>query len=228
MSLPRQLEEGLRLAEALSSLRDERPFVLAIPRGGVLVGDALARTLHAPLDVLVAGKVVAGPTGLAVGAVANATAQVIDDAAVAAAGLSAAALQDLIDAESARQTGAMTRLRGTWPLPALAGRTVVLVDDAVITGLTMRAALAAVRQRGARRIVIAVPLVASEVTTLRDEAHDLVFLDSMPRSLAARAHDGSAREPCPPIGDEETHDLIARELRDVGADPFAGLVVDGI
>jgi len=228
MSVQRQLEEGRRLGDALSPLRDERPFVLAIPRGGVLVADALARTLHAPLDVLVAAKVVAGPSRVAIGAVAGGTVQVIDDGTVSSLGLGADELEALLDAERVRQTDMLARLRGTWPLPDLARRTVVLVDDAVITGLTMRAALAAIRQRGARRIVIATPLVAAEAVALRDEAHDLVFLESLAFALAARAHDAGSREPCPPVGDEETHDLIARELRDVGADPFAGLVIDGI
>ena len=217
------------MARSLSSLGDERPFVLAIPRGGVIIADAVARALRAPLDVLVVGKAVAtARSAAAFGAVAEGGASVVDDRAVAALGLSPEDVERLLDLERERQAEMLERMRGAWPLPVLAGRTVVLVDDAVVTGLTMRAAIAAVRARRARRIVIATPLCATEAATaLAAEADEVVYSASAPGPLVARMHDDRERERRPPIGDAEIHDMIVRELRDVGADPFEGLMIDG-
>ena len=228
MSLPQLREDGEQLARSLGALRDEPPLVLAIPRGGVIIAEALARALGAPLDVLLAGKVL-GDGGVAIGAVAEGGAWVVDDDAVAGLGLDDAAVEARLDGERRHQDELLPRMRGAWPLPAVAGRTVILVDDAIVTGLTMRAAIAAVRARRARRIVVATPLCAAEAAaTLAAEVDRVVHLASAPAPIAARMHDEREREPCPPIGDAEIHELIARELRDVGADPFGALLVDGV
>jgi len=85
-----------------------------------------------------------------------------------------------------------------------------------------------VRARGARRIVIATPLAATDVAAVRAAgAQDVIALETMPGPVALRLHD-SREEPSPPLGDAEIHDLIARELRAVGVDPFDGLAIDGI
>ncbi len=216
-------EDGARLARTLASVRDERPFVLAIPRGGVLLADVIARELKAPLDVLLATKLTTGPLGLAIGAVGEGGAKVIDERAIAATGLSPHDVEALIDVERDRQDRMRAQMRGVWPLAAIAGRAVVLVDDAVVTGLTMRAAIAAVRLRGARRIVVVTQLCAHDASSRLADAHEVICLEACPMEIAARRHDALS----PPLAAELVHDVLERELRDVGADPF-GLVLDRI
>jgi predicted phosphoribosyltransferase len=152
------------------------PVILAIPRGGVPVGAALAEVLNAPLDVLVAHKVGApGQPELAVGAVASdgtalmepwaREAGIADDRA-----FNAAAAEELA---VARRREAALRA-GRPPIP-LRGRTAVLVDDGMATGATMHVACLAARARGAARVVVAVPVASAEaVASIRRIADDVV------------------------------------------------------
>lgn len=221
-------QQGARLAEALRRFRDERPFVIGIPRGGVLVAEAVARALAAPLDVLAVGKV-AGPHRLPLAAVVEDGTHVVDDAARASAGFSTPTLARLIEVERARVERVAARIRGAWPSPPLAGRTVIVIDDAVLSGLTMRASVAAVRARGARRVVVATPLCSfSAAEVLTGDAHEVVWLEALSLADGIRRHGDERVKPCPPIGDEEIHQLIARELQDIGADPFHGATLDGV
>jgi predicted phosphoribosyltransferase len=228
MTIQMAHEAGRRLARALGTLRNERPFILAIPRGGVLVGETIARELRAPLDVLIAGKALA-PDGRAIAGIAVGGPPVFDDAALTHLRLTAAEIERLVERERDRQTALLERIRGTWPSPALDGRTVVLADDAVVSGLTMRAAIESVRARDVRRIVVATPLCSDEASAeLAGRADRLVYLESQPAGIAARVHDDSRTKLCPPVGDEEIRQRIVRELRDVGVDPFGPLAIDGI
>jgi putative phosphoribosyl transferase len=217
-------DEGERLARTLVSVRDERPFVLAIPRGGVLLGDVIARELKAPLDVVLATKLATGPLGVAFGAIAEGGAQVIDERTVAATGLTPREIEALVDLERGAQDQLRAQMRGVWPLAPIAGRAVVLVDDAVITGLTMRAAIAAVRARGARRVIVATPLCAHDAAARLVEAHEVMCLEACASDVAARRHDA----PHARLAAEQVHDVIERELHDVGADLFGHLELDGM
>ncbi|HVV84869.1 MAG TPA: phosphoribosyltransferase family protein [Kofleriaceae bacterium] len=219
-------EQGLRLATAMAALRDEHPLVLAIPRSGVPVADTIARQLGAPLDVVLARKLLS-PDGRPLAGVADG-AVIVDDAAVSASRLSPELMTRLAEAERLRILTLLERIRDGWPAPPVSGRTVIVVDDAVITGLTMRAAIAATRARGARRVVVATPLCAADTAQLvLASAHDLFSLELVSATAAARLHGDPRRKLCPPLGDAEIHDLIAAELLDVEAEPFQGLVLDG-
>jgi putative phosphoribosyl transferase len=152
-------EAGRLLGERLSVLasRDD-VVVLALPRGGVPVAREVARALGAPLDVLLVRKLghPAQPE-LAMGAIASGGTRVLNDQLVRELRLG----DDVIDRVTVRELAELERreraYRGDRPLPALAGRTVVLVDDGLATGATMRAAVAAVRARGPKQVVVAVP-----------------------------------------------------------------------
>jgi putative phosphoribosyl transferase len=224
MSIHEIHQQGAKLAAALSSLV-HHPVVLGIPRGGVMRADTIARALKAPLDVLVAGRIeTPGETPIA--ALAEGGALVVDDRAVRRVELPNERVEELIDLERARQSEVLARIRGTWPLSMLAHQTVVLVDDAVISGLTIRAAIASVRRRGAWRVLVATPLCASEA--LATISAQVVRVSTLPADAARRLHADEERKPCPPLGDAEIHDLIAREHRDVGVDPFGVLSIDGL
>ena len=180
-------EAGRALAGAVAETLAARaggtapPVVLGLPRGGVLVAAPVATALRAPLDVLGVRKLGApGRPELAMGAVAVVgdavetvrTPEVADALGVDAATFAAARDREL--AELARRVAAYRTGR---PPPALGGRTVVLVDDGLATGSTMRAALAAVRRAGPARVVVAVPVASPRVAAeLAAEVDHLVCL----------------------------------------------------
>src|SRR5229473_3497134 len=155
---------GSVLAGLLKHYAD-RPnvLVLALPRGGVPVAFEVAQALNAPLDVFVVRKLgVPGQEELAMGAIATGGVRVVNRDVVDALHIP----PDVVDraaAEEARELERRERsYRGERPEPQVEGQTVILVDDGLATGSTMRAAVAALRQQGPARIVIAVPVGAPE------------------------------------------------------------------
>lgn len=174
-------EAGQRLAERLASERLVAPVVvLALPRGGVPVAAEVARRLAAPLDLLLVRKIGAPwQRELAVAAVVDGDAPevVVDE------GLSAYAGADRVylERETAAALAEIDRrrqvyLQGRQPL-SLTGATVVLVDDGIATGTTVRAALKAVRRRGAARIVLAVPVAPHDtLMALRSQCDRIICL----------------------------------------------------
>jgi predicted phosphoribosyltransferase len=172
-------EAGRLLAARLAHYRG-RPdvLVLALPRGGVPVGYEVARALGAPLDVFLVRKLgVPGHEELAMGAVASGGVQVLNDDVIAGLGLS----ERVVAAVTARELQELERrerlYRGARPPREVHGRTVILVDDGLATGATMRAAIHALRRRGAARIVVAVPVAPLPTCAeLRAEADEVVCL----------------------------------------------------
>jgi putative phosphoribosyl transferase len=154
-------DAGRRLAAELPAL--DRPLVLGLPRGGVPVAAAVAGALGAQLDVLVVRKLgVPAQPELAMGAVAAGGVRVRNDDVLRRAGVPAAVLEEVTRRELDAVESRERIYRGDRPPPAFAGRDVVLVDDGLATGATMRAAVAAVRSQGPSRIVVAVPVAPAE------------------------------------------------------------------
>jgi putative phosphoribosyl transferase len=179
-------EAGEQLASQLASLAREKPIVIALPRGGVPVAFPIARALNAPLDVLVARKLgVPGYTELGMGAVAEGGAFVLDHGITVPWRIG----EDEIERARVRELAELERraslYRGHRPPIDLRGRTVILVDDGLATGVTARAAIRAVRARGAKRIVFAAPVCAPEsAEALRGEV-DLVVCAAQPTPMKA-------------------------------------------
>jgi predicted phosphoribosyltransferase len=170
-------DAGRYLGEALSEYaRRDDVVVLALPRGGVPVGFEVARALEAPLDVFVVRKLgVPGHEELAFGAVASGGARILNRDVIRHIGLSS----DVIDAVSERERAELARrerlYRGDRPDRRLAGKTVIVVDDGLATGASMRAAIAAVRAQSPARIVVAVPTAALDTcAALSAEVDELV------------------------------------------------------
>lgn len=170
-------DAGRRLAEDLRSYagRDD-VIVLALPRGGVPVGYEVARALRVPLDVFLVRKLgLPGHEELAFGAIASNDARVLNERVVAMADVS----DDVIERVTANERRELERrevaYRGDRPEPPLEGRTVILVDDGLATGSTMRAAALALRSLQPARIVVAVPVAAQETCDeFRSEVHEVV------------------------------------------------------
>jgi putative phosphoribosyl transferase len=200
-----RVQAGERLAEVLAGRVRPPVVVLAIPRGGVIVGACVADRLDAPMDVVVPRKVGApGNPELAVGAVAEGV-EAIDGAAIRRLGLDPAAVR----AEVARQTAEVARRtaayrRGRPPLD-LAGRTAVLVDD-VATGWTSVAAARFTRRAGAARVLVAVPVgPAGLAERLRPMVDQVVVLHTPDPYLAV----GQAYQRFPQVGDDEVLRCLA-------------------
>lgn len=160
-----RVDAGRRLAERLGAYAGRRDVVvLALPRGGVPVAAEVAHRLGAPLDVLVVRKLgLPGHEEYAMGAIARGGVQVLDEEVVRRHGLSPADVAAVVRRETAELHRRETLYRGDRPFPDLRGRVVVLVDDGIATGATMRAALAVVAKAGASKIVVAAPTVAADV-----------------------------------------------------------------
>jgi len=170
-------EAGQLLAERLIAYAG-RPdiLVLALPRGGVPVAYEVARALGAPLDVFVVRKLgIPGHEELAMGAIASGGVRVLNDDVVQALHIP----ERVIEAVAARELRELERreraYRGDRPAPDVRDRTVILVDDGLATGSTMRAAVAALRRLGPARIVVAVPTAApSTCEEFRREADECI------------------------------------------------------
>ncbi|MDX6380347.1 MAG: hypothetical protein QOI57_1371 [Rubrobacteraceae bacterium] len=171
-------DAGRQLARQLARYAEERPVVFALPRGGVPVGVEVSRSLGAPLEVVVSRKLGApGQPEFGIGAVASGGVRVINERAVRALGIEEEYL-DWISARESEEVARRLRLfRGDRPYPDLDGRTAILVDDGLATGVTARAALLSLRRLKPRRLVLAVPVCAPQTAELlRPEADDLICL----------------------------------------------------
>lgn len=178
-----QFEDRTQAGRALGAAVAERlggtaAVVLGLPRGGVPVAAPVATALGAPLDVFVVRKLGApGQPELAVGALASGGVRVLNDAVLASLRVSEQELAQTTDLELAELERRERSYRGDRPAAALAGRTVVLVDDGLATGATVRAAVAGVRGHRPRSVVVAVPVGSPEgVATVAAVADDLVCL----------------------------------------------------
>lgn len=170
-------EAGGALARALAAYAD-RPDVqvLALPRGGVPVAFEIARALHAPLDVFIVRKLgVPGREELAMGAIASGGVRVVNDDVVRILRISNATLDSVAAQESQELARRSRAYRGDRPPLDVTGAVVIIVDDGLATGATMRAAVTALKQMGPRRIVVAVPVGAPETCAeLRDLADEVI------------------------------------------------------
>lgn len=158
---------------------------MGLPRGGVPVAYEVARALRAPLDVFVVRKLgVPGHRELAMGAIASGGMRVLNPDVIKALGITPAmvesvAAEELLELERQQRAYRPSGSNDT-PLPELAGRTIIVVDDGLATGSTMRAAVRALRQRAPKRVIVAVPVAARETaSSLRQEA-DVVCLSTPP------------------------------------------------
>lgn len=160
--------------------------MLALPRGGVVVADAIADALDAPLDVVVVRKVgVPGHGELAMGAVGEAGVCVVNDDVVAQAGVSAGEFDRVADrarGELERRTHVYRQIR---PLAEVTGTTVIVVDDGIATGATARAALQVVRARDPRRVVLAVPVAPPSTLDALAPLCDEIVAVEVPTSMRA-------------------------------------------
>ena len=167
-------DAGQRLGSALSEIPIARPLiVLGLPRGGVPVAARVAHALNAPLDVFVVRKLgVPGHEELGFGAVASGGARVLNTDMIRRLGLSSTSIERVVALESAELRRRELAFRDDREMPKVSGVTVVLVDDGAATGASMRAAVVALRQLGAREIIVALPVASREAAAMLGASAD--------------------------------------------------------
>jgi putative phosphoribosyl transferase len=205
-------DAGRQLAERLTPLAAERPIVIALPRGGVPVAYEVARRLGAPLDVLAVRKLGApGNPEFAVGAIAEDGTSVLNPYTARRAGMTADLLEATVKRELEELARRVARYRDGRRRANVEGRTVIVVDDGLATGLTGLAAVRSLRARGAGRIVVAVPVGSAEsVATLGREANKVVC-HTIPGELFGV---GRFYEDFSPVPDAEVIALLAAAARE--------------
>ena len=205
-------EAGADLAESLRHYQGRSDvIVLGLPRGGVPIAGEVARRLDAPFDVFVVRKLgVPGHEELAMGAIASGGVRFANRDVVESLGIP----ENVIDSVARREQVELDRreqlYRGDRPPLSLQGKTVILVDDGVATGSTMRAAIRAARQRQPERVVVAAPVGApSACVELANEADEVVCV-RMPDPFVAV---GLWYADFTPTSDEEVRDVVMSQMR---------------
>jgi putative phosphoribosyl transferase len=191
-------------------------IVLALPRGGVPVGYEVARALGAPLDLFLVRKLgVPGREELAMGAIASGGVRVLNDDVVRELGIPQRWVDEVTADEAAELRRREAAYRDGRPAPDVRGKAVILVDDGLATGASMRAAIAALRQLGPARIVVAVPVAAAQTCKeFRSEADEVMCAETPEPFYAV----GTWYEDFSQTTDDEVRDLLSRA-------PTAGPVV---
>jgi putative phosphoribosyl transferase len=214
---------GSVLAEHLGAFAGEDPVVVALPRGGVPVAYEVARALDAPLDVLVVRKLGApSQPELGVGAIGEGGILVRNEPLIRRAGIDDQTLIRVEERERAELDRRVAEYRGGAPMLPVAGRTVILVDDGLATGFTIRAGAAVLREMGADRVVLAVPVGAPDtVDRLTEEGYEVVC-PLTPRVFWAI---GEFYDDFTQTTDEEVIDLLAAASQP-GPDPASDPVTE--
>ncbi|MEW6162426.1 MAG: phosphoribosyltransferase [Nitrospirota bacterium] len=202
-------DAGAQLALGLKEYKDQKDvLVLALPRGGVVTGDEIAHYLNAPLDIVIVRKIgFPGQPEFGIGAVSETGTVVLNELIMSTYGVP----KDYVEREISRQKEEIYRrvkfYRKGKGLPDLEGKTVILVDDGVATGATMKAAITTLREEKLNKLIVALPVappnVADELQQMVDE---FICIETPPDFMAVGAHYHDFTQ----VSDEEVVELLQR------------------
>ena len=180
-------EAGKVLASLLNKYAKQKDIlVLTLPRGGVPVGFEIAKELHAPLDVFIVRKLgVPGHDELAMGAIAMGGVKVFNDEIIADLDISPADIQMEIQREQEELKRREMTYRGNHAYPSLKNKIIILVDDGIATGATMRAAISAIKHQIPAKLIVAVPVADVAVAKMMSPLVDEFICPLQPKSLYA-------------------------------------------
>jgi len=200
-------DAGRQLATRLTGYSGRNDMlVLGLPRGGVLVAFEVAQKLQAPLDVLIVRKLgVPGHEELAMGAIATGGTRVLHDDVVRSLQISAATIESVVAAEEVELRRRERIYRSGKPPPEIDGKTIILIDDGIATGSTMRAAIQVLRKRKPARVVVAVPYAPFPLYDgFEDQVDESVILHSTQAFWSV----GQAYDDFSQVSDEEVTRLM--------------------
>lgn len=211
-------EAGRLLAQELNLYRNRQDvLVLGLPRGGVPVADEVARALGATLDVLVVRKLgVPGHPEYAMGAVAAGGVCFLDRQVVADIGIPEYMVEEVIEKETRELHRREHEYRGNRPMPTMSHRCVILVDDGLATGSTMRAAVEAMRKMAADRIVVAVPVGSPQTVDMLQAQADEVVCPVQPIHLTSV---GQWYRDFSQITDAQVREILSRAATNLSSVP---------
>jgi putative phosphoribosyl transferase len=217
-----RFDAGQRLGAQLHEFANQRDvLVLALPRGGVPVGFEVARLLNTPLDIFVVRKIGApGQEELAMGAIASGDVQIMNSDVIRDLHISAEQVKEVTARESLELKRREALYREDRSSPDVGGMTVILVDDGLATGSTMRVAIAALRRQHAKQIIAAVPVAASSVWAIVDREAEGTFCLFTPVDFYAVSQ---WYQNFSQTTDEEVRDLLARSIK--AAEPMVDSMV---
>ncbi len=210
-------DAGIQLAQRLKKYSGQKSvLVLALPRGGVVTGFEIARALGAPLDVLIVRKIgFPGQPELAIGAVSETGAVVLNESIISSYGVS----EDYVRKEISRQKEEISRrvklYRNGEPISELEGRTIILVDDGVATGATVKAAIATLKKEKITKLILALPVGPPEAAAeLKEMVDDFICLE-VPAYFGAV---GAFYEDFTQVSDGEVVEMLGRAAAVVGSE----------
>ena len=200
-------EAGIQLARMLKKYKGQKDIlVLALPRGGVVTGFEIAKSLEAPMDVLIVRKIgFPGQPELAVGAVSETGTVALNESIISMYGVS----RDYVQKETSRQKEEITRrvqlYRGGKKVSGLEGKTIILVDDGVATGATVKAAIMTLKKEKIKRLVLALPVAPPDtVDELRGMVDELLCIETPEAFYAVGAHYDDFTQ----VSDEEVVEML--------------------
>lgn len=205
-----RVDAGKALAELFADLRDrDDTLVLGLPRGGVPIAAEVARAINAPLDVVLVRKIgVPGREELAMGAIASGDELVLDDELIAAFDVSDEQLQQVLTREGEVLRKREQLYRGDRPLPDLSGKTVLIIDDGLATGSTMRVAILAVKAQNPDHVLVGIPVGPPDrVAEIGREVDRIECVSSPPGFRAV----GQWYRDFRPTADEDVIDLLKNQ-----------------
>jgi len=211
-----RVDAGQILANKLTKYADQKPLVLGLPRGGVPVAFEVAKALKAPLDVYIVRKLgVPGQEELAMGAIATGDVRVLNQGVIDALQIS----EEAIETETRKEKEELKRrealYRGGRPTLDVTNRTVLLIDDGIATGSTIKAAIAALKKQKAGRIIIGVPVAPpSTIEELREEVDEVVCVSTPEFFIAISLW----YDEFPQTSDDEVRELLKKaEMKTLAA-----------
>ena len=211
-------DAGRQLGAMLAPLRGSNVIVLGLPRGGMAVASEVARALHAPLDALNVRKLgVPWREELAMGAVATGGVRVLNADVIMALGITKQQIDEATNLQNLELDRRERLYRNGRPAPALAGKIVVLVDDGIATGATVRAAIGVIKAQHAARLVLATPVAQQSIVSELEREVDQVVCVNAPGDLYAI---GLWYDHFPQLTDADVQRILAA----AAAEPAAALL----
>lgn len=206
-------DAGRKLADALLQYKDEKPLILALPRGGVVLGYEVSKTLKAPLDVFIARKIgVPFYPELGIGAIAPNGIKILNKQLIKSLNIPENEVEKVIELETKELNRRLELYRGDSPPLNLSGRTVILVDDGLATGVTAKASVLSIKKSNAKKIILAVPVSPPDTANeFRNEVDVFLCLHEPKEFYAVGAYYLNFNQ----ISDNEVIDLLNKAKRNV-------------